>query len=639
METKLSQRRHHNIERVSIFLVMVVLVVAMMGCGPSSNPETGGPIPYALNISSTAGGSVTVTVNGTERVIGPGDSQVMSDIPAGTDVYLVGGANDGCEFVQWVGAPIDGVTSPATTIDMQDNYEITANFEEMPATYELTMTVSPLSGGTASDETNAGPYEEGVSIAIEAVANQGYQFVNWTAPAGVFGNSNEAETTFTMPAQNVIVTANFEAIPPTYELTMAVSPLGGGTATDETNAGPYPQGASVNIRATANEGYRFISWTAPAGVFGNSSEPETTFTMPAQNAQVTANFELIPTYELTMAVSPTGSGTATDETNAGPYEGGSSISISAAANQGYHFVSWTAPAGVFDNAEQAETTFTMPGEAVTITANFAVEPMIAAGGYHTAGLNSDGTVVATGLNTDGQCDVGSWENIIEIAAGGYHTVGLDTGGTVIAVGSNAYGQCDIGEWTDIAQVAAGYAHTVGLRSDGTVVAVGDNSYGQCDVSGWTGVVQIAAGYRHTVGLKTDGTVLAVGDNYFGQCDVGGWTDIAQVATGGYHTVGLKADGTVVAVGWDDFGQCDVDSWTDIVQVAAGYYCTLGLESDGTVVVAGLNNYGQCNVGGWTDISQVSAGYYHTVGLRTDGSVIAVGLNTSGQCGVDTWNLN
>ena len=80
-----------------------------------------------------------------------------------------------------------------------------------------------------------------------------------------------------------------------------------------------------------------------------------------------------------------------------------------------------------------------------------------------------------------------WEGIAvrsTISAGGDHTVGLKSDGTVVAVGDNENGQCDVSRWKDIEAVSAGYFHTVGLKSDGTVVAVGDNTYGQCDVSQW-----------------------------------------------------------------------------------------------------------------------------------------------------------
>ena len=74
-----------------------------------------------------------------------------------------------------------------------------------------------------------------------------------------------------------------------------------------------------------------------------------------------------------------------------------------------------------------------------------------------------------------------------IAAGGFHTVGLRSDGSVVAVGSNEYGQCEVSGWTHIVAIAAKNTHTVGLRSDGSVVAVGDNEYGQCKVSDWTDI--------------------------------------------------------------------------------------------------------------------------------------------------------
>ena len=64
---------------------------------------------------------------------------------------------------------------------------------------------------------------------------------------------------------------------------------------------------------------------------------------------------------------------------------------------------------------------------------------------------------------------------------------MKSDGTVVATGYNANGQCDVSDWTDIIAVSAGDNHTVGLKSDGTVIAAGDNYYGQCDVSGWTNI--------------------------------------------------------------------------------------------------------------------------------------------------------
>ncbi len=232
-----------------------------------------------------------------------------------------------------------------------------------------------------------------------------------------------------------------------------------------------------------------------------------------------------------------------------------------------------------------------------------------------------------------------WEQIAQretVSAGSYHTVGLRADGTVVATGLNGDGQCEVSGWTDIVAVSAGNWHTVGLRSDGTVVAVGSNGFGQCDVSGWTDMVAVSAGSDHTVGLRSDGTVVAVGSNGFGQCDVSGWTDMVAVSAGRIHTVGLRADGTVLAVGWNDDGQCEVSGWTDVVAVSAGTRHTVGLRADGTVLAVGDTSYGRCDVSGWTDIVAVSAGSAHTVGLRAGGTVLAVGKTDDGQCNVSGW---
>ena len=124
---------------------------------------------------------------------------------------------------------------------------------------------------------------------------------------------------------------------------------------------------------------------------------------------------------------------------------------------------------------------------------------VSAGRIHTVGLKSDGTVVAVGCDDDsaeyddydnyddyddGQCEVSDWQGIVAVSAGGYHTVGLKSDGTVVAVGCNDDGQCNVSGWQDIVAISAGDKHTVGLKSDGTVVAVGCNDDRRCDVSGW-----------------------------------------------------------------------------------------------------------------------------------------------------------
>ncbi len=260
---------------------------------------------------------------------------------------------------------------------------------------------------------------------------------------------------------------------------------------------------------------------------------------------------------------------------------------------------------------------------------------ICAGSYHTVGIKSNGTVVATGNNEYGQCKVWGWKDIVAVSAGGYHTVGLKSDGTVVAVGRNVEGQCNISEWEDIIAISAGWAHTVGLKSDGTVVAVGDTRGKAPD---WKNIIAISAGNYYTVGLRSDGSVAYTGITISGNHreDSIGWSNIVILDAGAFHTVGLKSNGMLVAVGDNQYSQCNVSGWKNIIAITGGWGHTVCLKSSGTVVAVGNNIYGQCKVSDWKDIVAISAGYSHTVGLKSDGTVVAVGYNGDGQCNVSTW---
>jgi hypothetical protein len=183
------------------------------------------------------------------------------------------------EYASWVSGQLD------------EPFNLTIH--EMPTVfYGLTMAVAPAGTGTATDVTNASPYAAGTAVSIRAVHTTGYVFANWTAPAGVFGNANAAETTFTMPTQAVTVTANFvEGV--TYTLTTAASPVMGGTATDVNGASVYMEGEVLTLQAVAASGYQFVRWTATAGTFGNANAASTIFTMPGADVTATAVFEVV----------------------------------------------------------------------------------------------------------------------------------------------------------------------------------------------------------------------------------------------------------------------------------------------------------------------------------------------------------
>lgn len=254
-------------------------------------------------------------------------------------------------------------------------------------------------------------------------------------------------------------------------------------------------------------------------------------------------------------------------------------------------------------------------------------------GYSNAAVRSDGTVLLDRYRDYRQTQCIQWTDIISVCttspldAG--HTVGLKTDGTVVAVGSNSSGQCDTSEWRDIVAIGTGAISTIGLKSDGTVLFTGKtNEYSQ-NLSTWKDIVAISSKSwnNRIVGLKCDGTVVANG------FDVSGWTDIISVRASAEHIVGLKSDGSVVATGNNYHGQCDVSDWAGIIAVDAGQYYTIGLKEDGTVVtVGGTHQQGSfvpLDVSDWAGIAAVCAAN-NPIGIKSDGTLVGKKLSDVGR---------
>jgi subtilisin family serine protease len=271
----------------------------------------------------------------------------------------------------------------------------------------------------------------------------------------------------------------------------------------------------------------------------------------------------------------------------------------------------------------------------------------------------DGSIVAWGAGEDceqhvhphfGQsCVPEPNADFVAVAAGAYHTLGLQIDGSIVAWGAGGCGQAaayDYGQTCvpepniDFVGVAAGTFHSLGVKSDGSIVTWGYNHAGQCDVpEPNTGFVAAAGGIDFSVGLKSNGSIVRWGaDSYVPEPN----TDFVAVAAGPYHILGLNADGSIVAWGAGDcehvvapfphYGQsCVPEPNSDFVAVASGSYHSLGLKADGSIVAWGRNDHGQCDVPEPnSDFVAVAAGGDHSLGLNADGSIVPWGHNNRGQ---------
>ena len=97
--------------------------------------------------------------------------------------------------------------------------------------------------------------------------------------------------------------------------------------------------------------------------------------------------------------------------------------------------------------------------------------------------------------------------VVALAAGGYHTCAVRTNGSVTCWGSNWAGESTAPTRGYFTAVAAGLYHSCALRSDGEAVCWGDNNYGQISVPAGERFTAIATGSTHTCGLRATGAVV------------------------------------------------------------------------------------------------------------------------------------
>jgi len=296
---------------------------------------------------------------------------------------------------------------------------------------------------------------------------------------------------------------------------------------------------------------------------------------------------------------------------------------------------------------------------------------ISAGYAHDLALCSDGTVAAWGYNTDGQLGDNSTDNrsipvpvtfagaiagktVVAVAAGGYHSLALCSDGTVFAWGNNYAGQLGDNSTTDssvpvevstngilagktVVAVSAGTYFSLALCSDGTLATWGENDSGQLGNGGTARssvpiavnnagvlagkrVVSVSAGNKFCLALCSDGTVAAWGSNVSGQLGCFSNSDshvpvavygsgvlagktVVEVAAGFLHGLALCSDGTIAAWGDNGSGQLGNNSTSSssipvavnnsgilagksVVGISTGSYQCLALCSDGTTAVWG-----------------------------------------------------
>ena len=290
----------------------------------------------------------------------------------GTQNYVRGGAVPAHMF-EWGGYDADGTTwgwdtkrptfgaKPIRQLMIDNGVSAFFHGHDHQYAYEVRDGIVYLSMPRPSTGLDFNYYLESDPYTERVMASPGYLRVT-IAPAQAtveYVTSSNASGTvqhsFTIAPNTPVVT---------HDLTVAVDPAGGGTTVPTVGTHAYAEDSAVTITATPNVGYAFANWS------GDCSGSGLCQVTMAGNKSVTAHFTIVPTHSLTTAVNPPGGGTIDPAAGAHTYSEGAVVNITAAANTGYVFASWSGDCGGTNPNSCSVTMDT----AKTVTANFTLLP-------------------------------------------------------------------------------------------------------------------------------------------------------------------------------------------------------------------------------------------------------------------------
>lgn len=208
-----------------------------------------------------------------------------------------------------------------------------------------------VNAGTNGTVSGGGYFQRGMKRTLTATPDPTSTFVDWTLTGNQVSTSEVFE--IIVPNSNTTYVANFAGNGHQIAISSNDNAMG-----NVSGGGSKADGTTVNLTATPNTGYIFVNWTED----GAEVSTNVSYSFQANAARtLVANFRSLNNYTISISGSNgtvSGGGTKTE---------GSSVTISATANSGYRFVSWTEGASIVANT--SSYTFTATSDR-TFAANF-----------------------------------------------------------------------------------------------------------------------------------------------------------------------------------------------------------------------------------------------------------------------------
>ncbi|MDP2915409.1 MAG: hypothetical protein Q8O91_08150 [Candidatus Aminicenantes bacterium] len=188
----------------------------------------------------------------------------------GSSVSIRAIADAAYGFASWSGDASG--TAASITITLDRDMTVKANF-----TTQQTLTIQAGAGGTTNPSPGTYRINTGSRVSIRAIADAAYGFTSWSGDA----SGNAASITITLD-RDMTVKANF-----TPQQTLTIQAGAGGTTNPSPGTYRINKGSSVSVRAIADVGVEFTSWSGDA----SGTTTPVTVTMD-RDMTVKANFRL-----------------------------------------------------------------------------------------------------------------------------------------------------------------------------------------------------------------------------------------------------------------------------------------------------------------------------------------------------------
>ena len=314
--------------------IVIVMIMAMITAPVAAATPTG---PFTLEYFPGDYGYLTGET-----------SQIVELGGNGTAVEVI--PYTGYHFVDWSDY---STANPRTDTNVTDNIYVTANY----AINTYTLNYYAGTGGTLTGDTSQTVDYGADGTAVTAVADTNYHFVDWSD-----GSMDNPRTDYGVDG-DIDVMANFaiDAFTLDYETD------GNGWLSGETSQTVDYGGSGTAVEAIPYTGYHFVNWS------DDLTDNPRTDTYVTADIYVTANFT-IDTYTLTYTAGA--NGTLSGETTQTVEYEADGTAVTAIADTGYRFVSWSD--GSTDNPR---TDYDITSD-INVTANFAF--------LYTVSFNSQG---------------------------------------------------------------------------------------------------------------------------------------------------------------------------------------------------------------------------------------------------------